>query len=50
MATRPPEQPESTLERIMDERREKARSLREAGSDPYRNDVGPGIGVATVGE
>ncbi len=49
MATpRPPEQPESTLERIMDERREKARSLRDAGSDPYRNDVGPSIAIAEL--
>ena len=44
----PPESPESTLERIMDERRGKARSLREAGSDPYRNDVGPAISIAEV--
>ncbi|HWO19293.1 MAG TPA: lysine--tRNA ligase [Kofleriaceae bacterium] len=48
MSTRPPDQPESTLERIMDERREKGRSLREAGSDPYRNDVGPAISIADV--
>jgi lysyl-tRNA synthetase class 2 len=49
MATpRPPEQPESTLERIMDERRGKARSLREAGSDPYRNDLGPAAAIADV--
>jgi lysyl-tRNA synthetase class 2 len=44
----PPEQPESTLERIMDERRGKARALREAGSDPYRNDVGPTTAIAEV--
>jgi lysyl-tRNA synthetase class 2 len=44
----PPEPPESTLERIMDERRGKARSLREVGSDPYRNDVGPTSSIAEV--
>src|SRR5689334_7226612 len=41
-------EPESTLERIMDERRDKARSLREAGSDPYRNDIGPSVAIADV--
>src|SRR5436190_15488011 len=48
MATPRPPEPESTLERIMDERRGKARSLREAGSDPYRNDIGPSIAIADV--
>jgi lysyl-tRNA synthetase class 2 len=48
MATSPPEQPESTLERIMEERRAKAHALREAGSDPYRNDVGPTTAIAEV--
>jgi lysyl-tRNA synthetase, class II len=32
----------------MDERRAKARALREAGSDPYRNDIGPTIALADV--
>jgi len=41
MSSRPPEQPESTLARIMEERRGKARALREAGSDPFRNDIRP---------
>jgi lysyl-tRNA synthetase, class II len=48
MSTRPPDQPESTLERIMDERREKGRSLRAVGSHPYRNDVGPSSAIAEV--
>jgi lysyl-tRNA synthetase class 2 len=48
MSSRPPEQPESTLARIMEERRGKARALREAGSDPFRNDVGPAISLAEV--
>ena len=48
MSTRPADQPESTLERIMDERREKARSLRAAGSDPYRNDVGAPTAIAEI--
>jgi lysyl-tRNA synthetase class 2 len=48
MSSRPPEQPEKTLDRIMDERRAKARALREAGSDPYRNDIGPAISLAEV--
>ena len=50
MSSRPPEQPESTLARIMEERRGKARALREAGSDPFRNDVGPAISLAEVRE
>ncbi|HWU87238.1 MAG TPA: lysine--tRNA ligase [Kofleriaceae bacterium] len=48
MATPPPEQPETTLERIMDERREKARALAGAGSHPYRNDIGPQISIAEL--
>ncbi|TMQ09739.1 MAG: lysine--tRNA ligase [Deltaproteobacteria bacterium] len=40
--------PETTLARIMDERRAKARALRTAGSDPYRNDIGPAISLAEV--
>ncbi|HEX3478295.1 MAG TPA: lysine--tRNA ligase [Kofleriaceae bacterium] len=48
MSSRPPEQPESTLARIMEERRGKARALREAGSDPFRNDLRPAISLAEV--
>ena len=48
MPSRPSEPPETTLDRIMDERRAKARALREAGSDPYRNDIGPAIALAEV--
>ncbi|HET7501983.1 MAG TPA: lysine--tRNA ligase [Kofleriaceae bacterium] len=48
MSSRTPEQPEKTLDRIMDERRGKATALREAGSDPYRNDIGPAISLAEV--
>jgi len=48
MATPRPPEPETTLERIMDERREKARSLRETGSHPYRNDIGPATTLAEV--
>jgi lysyl-tRNA synthetase, class II len=48
MSSRPPDQPESTLARIMEERRGKARALREAGSDPFRNDVGPATSLAEV--
>ncbi len=46
--TRPPEQPAKTLDRIMDERREKGNALRQVGSDPYRNDIGPAISLAAV--
>jgi lysyl-tRNA synthetase, class II len=48
MSSRPPEPPENTLDRIMDERRGKAKALRDAGSDPYRNDLGPAISLASV--
>jgi lysyl-tRNA synthetase class 2 len=48
MPSRPPEQPEKTLDRIIEERRGKATALRDAGSDPYRNDVGPAISLAEV--
>jgi len=48
MSSRPSEPPESTLARIMDERRGKARALREAGSDPFRNDLGPAISLVEV--
>jgi len=39
---------ETTLERIMSERREKAATLRKGGSDPYRNDVGPSVDLGSV--
>jgi lysyl-tRNA synthetase, class II len=39
---------ESTLDRIIGERREKAATLRKAGSDPYRNDVGPTASLGAV--
>ncbi|MBC7975027.1 MAG: lysine--tRNA ligase, partial [Myxococcales bacterium] len=48
MSSRTLEQPENTLDRIMDERRGKANALRAAGSDPYRNDLGPQISLAQV--
>ncbi|HEY0477747.1 MAG TPA: lysine--tRNA ligase [Kofleriaceae bacterium] len=49
MPPRAPEQPETTLDRIMDERRAKAQALRDgAKSDPYRNDIGPAISLAEV--
>jgi len=49
MATqRPPDPPDSTLDRIIGERRAKGAALRTAGSDPYRNDLGPAISIAEV--
>jgi lysyl-tRNA synthetase class 2 len=49
MSSRTPEPPASqTLDRIMDERRGKAAALRTAGSDPYRNDLGPAISLGAV--
>jgi lysyl-tRNA synthetase, class II len=42
------ESSEQTLQRIMRERREKAASLREAGSDPYRNDFRPTHRLAEI--
>ena len=48
MSSRPSEPPETTLDRIIGERRDKATALRGAGSDPYRNDVGPAISIADV--
>ncbi|HEU4730270.1 MAG TPA: lysine--tRNA ligase [Kofleriaceae bacterium] len=48
MSSRTPEQPENTLDRIMDERRGKAMALRTAGNDPYRNDIGPASSLAEV--
>ncbi len=49
MSSRPPDPPpEKTLDRIINERREKAGALRTSGSDPYRNDIGPAISLAAV--
>ncbi|MEP6865671.1 MAG: lysine--tRNA ligase, partial [Deltaproteobacteria bacterium] len=48
MAKEPAPQPEKTLDRIMQERREKGQALRAAGSDPYRNDIRPSISLADV--
>ena len=48
MSSRPPEQPEKTLDRIIGERRDKASTLRQGGNDPYRNDIGPAISLAEV--
>ena len=42
--------PEKTLDRIIQERRDKANALRAQGSDPYRNDLGPKITLAEVRE
>lgn len=43
-----PQAPETTLDRIIHERREKAQSLRAHGSDPYRNDIAPQVSLAEV--
>ena len=43
-----PDVPETTLDRIIGERREKGVQLRQAGSHPYRNDVGPHIHIADL--
>src|SRR5262245_39326821 len=40
--------PESTLERIINERRGKAAALCAAGAHPFRNDVGPTTTLAAV--
>ncbi len=48
MAAGPEVPSESTLDRIMGERREKAAALRTSGSDPYRNDLGPAVSLAQV--
>jgi lysyl-tRNA synthetase, class II len=48
MATPEPPGPESTLDRIMAERRAKARALADAGSNPFRNDIAPTAAIADV--
>ncbi len=48
MSSRPQEPTSSNLDRIIGERRDKASALRAAGSDPFRNDVGPAITIAAV--
>jgi lysyl-tRNA synthetase class 2 len=48
MSSRDQEPAESTLERIISERRGKAAALRAQGSDPYRNDVGPTVSLGAV--
>jgi len=48
MSSRDPDSPESTLERIINERRGKAAELRGQGADPYRNDVGPTVSLSAV--
>ena len=48
MAKEPTPQPEKTLDRIMQERREKGQALRATGSDPYRNDIRPTISIGEV--
>ena len=48
MSANDPEPPESTLERIINERRGKAAALRAAGSHPFRNDIGPTTTLAAV--
>jgi lysyl-tRNA synthetase class 2 len=45
---RPLDPPETKLDSLMTERREKARALRADGHDPYRNDVGPSTTIAAV--
>jgi lysyl-tRNA synthetase class 2 len=42
------EAPESTLERIIGERRDKAATLRAAGTEPFRNDVRPTVGLVEL--
>jgi lysyl-tRNA synthetase, class II len=48
MSSRDSDPPESTLERIINERRGKASTLRASGADPYRNDVGPTASLGSV--
>jgi len=48
MSSRDSEHPETTLERIINERRGKAAELRDKGSHPYRNDIGPTTTLGAV--
>ena len=50
MSSRPPDAsaPETTLERIIHERRDKAAALRARGIDPYRNDLAPTVQIAAL--
>ena len=48
MSSRPVEPASSNLDRIIGERRDKASALKAAGSDPFRNDIGPAIALADV--
>jgi lysyl-tRNA synthetase class 2 len=41
---------DSTLERIIQERRDKAAALRTQGADPFRNDVGPAVAIGKLRE
>ena len=50
MSSQDQEPPESTLERIINERRGKAAALRAQGAHPFRNDVGPTTTLAAVRE
>jgi lysyl-tRNA synthetase class 2 len=50
MSSRPPVPPETTLDRIIGERREKGAELKKAGSHPYRNDKKPAISLAELRE
>ena len=48
MPSREPDAPESTLDRIMGERKDKAAALAKAGKNPYRNDLRPSHTIAQV--
>jgi lysyl-tRNA synthetase class 2 len=48
MSSRAPDPPETTLDRIIGERRDKGSALRQAGSHPYRNDIGPAGHIADL--
>jgi len=48
MSSREPGAPESTLDRIIGERKDKAAALARAGRNPYRNDVFPTETIAEV--
>src|SRR5262245_57848782 len=48
MSSRDADAPESTLARIIGERKGKAEALRQSGRNPYRNDIRPDLGLAEV--